>query len=108
MVTCLRDDLIQIQFPSPSTDRRYQDQEIVCYVRLIPTGLEINYSHHILHSRNSATGPHNQHDVFRYPLTLALRAMIEQCVMFEFWSAFSRTVQVVPFDLNTPLSEMVF
>ena len=70
--------------------------EVVCYLRICDAGLETYYSHHRIRSRDSDSGPFTGESTRRMPLSPPLRAMIEQGVMLEFWSAFNRVLRISP------------
>lgn len=72
---------------------RYE-AEIVCFLRVMDTGLEITYSHHLFRSRETTIGPFSNEIMRRMPLTPALIAVLEHGVFYEFWSTFSRAVRL--------------
>src|SRR3989304_5668485 len=62
--------------------------EIVCLLRLVPTGMEILYVHHLFRSRSGALGAFEEETPRRLDLTHSLIATIQSGVKEEFWSAF--------------------
>ena len=95
-------DTLRITF-SPEGEshvpHRYE-AEIVCFLQIVDTGLEITYSHHVFRSRESTIGPFSDEVIRRMPLTPSLIAILETGVFHEFWSTFTRTVRLS----TTPLT----
>ena len=90
-------NILRISFPVfGEGDKGEYISEIVCFLRMSDAGLETYYSHHIIRTRDSNVGPYTKEAVRRLSLTPALRAVIEQSVMHEFWSTFSRTLRTSP------------
>jgi len=67
--------------------------EIVCLLRLVPTGMEILYVHHLFRSRSGALGAFEEETPRRLDLTHSLIATIQSGVKEEFWSAFVTNVR---------------
>ena len=70
--------------------------EIVCLVRSIEEGLEINYIQHIYRSREITADPWKEKRI-RLPLTPSLVSSIHSGVMHQLWSKFvTKVVSVRP------------
>ena len=72
---------------------RYE-AEVICFLTVTDAGLEITYSHHIFHTRDTTIGPFAEEVTRRMPLTPALIAVLEHGVFYEFWSTFTRSVRI--------------
>jgi hypothetical protein len=84
------------ELPVSTTTPMLHESEIVCFLRIGDTGLDITYSHHIIRVRDSTVGPFSREVERRMPLTPALVAVIELGVFYEFWTAFNRGVRTSP------------
>ncbi len=85
-------DTLRVSFPVSSTE--HSESEIVCFLRLVPTGLEINYAYHLIRSRAGSLGAFEEETKPRYlDLNASLAATIEHGVKEQFWSTFARTVR---------------
>lgn len=102
-------NVVMVRFPAPEKlENRHVEFDVVCYVRLDPTGvLEINYSHHVIRSRDANVGSFSE-SKSRMPLDAALHALVTIGVMQEFWSSVANVFRVLPGDINTPLTEVEF
>jgi hypothetical protein len=105
-----RKDVAMIRFRAPEKlENRHTQFDIVCYLRLLPTGtLEINYSHHVISSRDSTVGPFHNESKARMTLDAPLRSLIAVGVMQEFWSCVNPTFRTVPGDLGDSITELDF
>lgn len=83
-------DMLRVAYSCKISDK--SEYEVVCYVRPIDTGVEINYSHHIQRTRYAATSPWMENST-KLDLTPPLLGQIELCVMLEIWGRFERKVQ---------------
>lgn len=72
------------------------ESEIVCLVRLVPTGIEILYAYHLIRSRHGLMGAMENEDRRKLELTSSLVATIEHGVKEQFWSAFQLQVRNMP------------
>ena len=102
-------NVVMVRFPAPEKlENRHVEFDVVCYVRLDPTGtLEINYSHHVVRSRDASVGMFGENKS-RMPLDATLHALVTIGVMQEFWSCVATTIRVLPADMATPLTEVEF
>lgn len=105
-----RKDVAMVRFSAPDKlENSHTKFDIVCYARLLPVGtLEINYSHHVVGSRDSNVGPFGGESKIRMPLDSTLRSLITVGVMQEFWSCVSPTIRVLPGNHGQPLTEVEF
>lgn len=97
-------DTLRISFPvqGEESNTDLHETEIVCFLRVGDAGLDIAYSHHIIRVRESTVGPFTKEAERRMSLTPTLIALVEQGVLYEFWSAFNRGVRVSP----TPIGKL--
>lgn len=100
-------NILRVTFPlSGEGEKGEYVSEIVCFLRIGDGGLETYYSHHIIRTRDSNVGPFTKEAVRRLSLTPALRAVIEQAVMYEFWSAFNRFLRSSPAAIDRLPTEL--
>lgn len=102
------DNLVMVRFRAPiQIDNQHVRSDIICYLRLTPNGeLEINYSHHIIHARDSSTGPFTPQSPVRVALDSNLQSIITLGIAQEFWSSVNPTIKTIPGNLGTPLEDV--
>ena len=109
MISCThRPDLLRVSFTAPVGPKDFHEAEIVCYLRVVDSGLEINYVHHVMRTKSGAIGKYDNENIGRLPLDSILVAAIQVGVMYEVWSAISRSVRVVPAPMGTALHQIDF
>ncbi len=102
-------NVVMVRFRAPEKlENRHVEFDVVCYLRLEPSGtMEINYSHHIVRSRDATSGPYTESKL-RMPFDSSLRSLVTLGVQQEFWASIAHTFRVMPGDLTTPLTEVEF
>jgi hypothetical protein len=90
-------NILRVSFPveGEGPSDRF-NAEIVCFLRISEGGLETNYSHHLIRSREAPSGPYTQETTRRMSLTPTLKAVISLGAMHELWSTFPQTIRTSP------------
>jgi len=97
-----------IRFPAPEKlDNKHVRFDVVCYLRLTPSGiLDIYYSHHVVHARDGTSGPFVSESKSRMPLDSGLRAVVMLGVLQELWHSFEPNMRMLPGELGVPIEEV--
>jgi len=96
MVTATdRPDILRIVFQAPKeSNNLHVEADIVCFLHLTSTGMDILYSHHAFRTRENPVGVFSDTgQTARFELNSALRAIIEHGVILDFFSSFVRSVR---------------
>lgn len=102
-----RPDIIRVSIPGPQPMEATSESEIVCFMRLRGERFEINYSHHLMRSRQDK-GAHKNETKYRFPLDGTLTALIQNGCMMAFWEVFQMTVRTMPAEIDTPVEVVEF
>lgn len=95
-------NLLRISFLERDDEK--SQVEIVCLIRLIDEGLEINYVQHIYRGRDRSTAPWVE-ERSRIPLTPSMISLIHSGVMHQLWSKFVTKVVFAPMELLSKAPE---
>lgn len=94
LVTATQDPLVlRVSFPCRETPLSRSD--IICNVRAVDDGIEVEYLYHDQQVRTMAGGTWGAPQEAQMKLGSALISEIETGVMYELWEAFKRRVRVM-------------
>lgn len=99
-------NILRVSFPVEVSDSR--QMEVVCFVRAESSGIGIYYSHHQWRRRATPGGVWEDENSMRLSMTPQLETQILASVPNEIWSAFARTVRVLPGDVGAKISMISF
>lgn len=79
--------------------------EVVCYLKIMESGVQVYYSHHRMYARAMPKGPWSQPGEMRAALSFTLQGEISAGVFHALWDAATgdRAVEVWPLGIAEPL-----
>lgn len=105
MVTSTSDPrLYRIEFEMLHDD--FTKTGIVCILRIMDTGIQLYYWHHLMYSRSIPKGPWTSSTMIQQPLNAMLKSTVMIGVVPELWSqACLPEVKRWPGELGRPIEE---